>query len=329
MDGNAGVRVLLVEDDNGNAADYTTWLRDGRHVVERARAVSDAVEKADPFAPDVVLLDMAIPSVPDAADADVVHGLRALDELVRRDPFRPVVVVTAHSRNRELMRDVLQRTHGGQFVFKDDRNLEQSLLNAVAVAVSQPAFRMSRTVKEFRSLIAKEEKEDVYRKFIHKHWREILGPEYREVRSPYAIARGGEVDLYAIRHDGFPDLWELKLPSDSIFKPYNDWHHHSEACARAIGQLMEYFDEAEKNARTGALSFEGRKGIEVISHRPRGFVVLGRYSQDAETQRFERERLRLENSFFAGLTVMTYDDLVERAEQYIRFLQRYRNGEEG
>lgn len=328
MDGNTSARVLLVEDDNANAADYSAWLRDGGHTIDRARAASDAAERADAFVPDVVLLDLAIPSVPDAADADVAHGLRALDELVRRDPFRPVVVVTAHSRNRELMREVMQRTHGGQFVFKDDRNLEQALLNAVAVAVSQPAFRMSRTVKEFRALIARDEKEDVYRRFIHKHWREILGPEYREVRSPHPIARGGEVDLYAIRHDGFPDLWELKLPGDPIFKSYNDWHFHSEACARAIGQLMEYFDEAEKSARTGSLGYEGRKGIDVVSHRPRGFVVLGRYSKDAEARRFERERLRLENSFFAGLTVMTYDDLAERAEQYIRFLQRYRNGEE-
>ncbi len=329
VNSNPAARVLLVEDDDGNAADYLLWLADGKHKVVRAKAASDATELADTFAPDVVLLDMQIPSVPGAADADIVHGLRTLDDLVRGDPFRPVVVVTAHSRNRELMRDVLQRTHGGQFVFKDDRNLEQALLNAVAVAVNQPAFRMSRAVKEFRALIAKNEKEDVYRRFIHRHWREILGPEYREVRSPYPVARGGEIDLYAIRHDGFPDLWELKLPSDAIFKSYNDWHYHGEACARAIGQLMEYFDEAEKNARTGSLSYEGRKGVDVVTHRPRGFVVLGRYSEDPDEQRFQRERLRLENSFFAGLTVMTYDDLVERAEQYIGFLQRYRNGGEG
>lgn len=326
---NNPTRVLVVEDHEDSAGDYVRWLRAAKHQVEHARAASEAVEVADRFAPDVVLLDMQIPSVPEAPDEDVLHGLKTLDALLSRDPFRPVVVVTAHSRDRELMRSVLQRTHGGQFVFKDDDNLEQALLNAVAVAVNLPAFRMSRAVKEFRALLDREEKEDVYRKFIHAHWREILGPEYREVRSPYPIARGGEIDLYAIRHDGFPDLWELKLPTDPIFKSYNDWHYHSDACARAIGQLMEYFDEAEKGARSGQLSYEGRKGVDVVSHRPRGFVVLGRYSRDPMEQRFERERLRLENSFFAGLTVMTYDDLVERAEQYIEFLQRYRNGASG
>jgi len=50
-------------------------------------------------------------------------------------------------------------------------------------------------------------------------------------------------------------------------------------------------------------------------------VVIGRYKDAAE-----RERLRLENSFLAGITVLTYDDLIERAEQFLLFLQQYRNG---
>lgn len=42
----------------------------------------------------------------------------------------------------------------------------------------------------------------------------------------------------------------------------------------------------------------------------------------------ESAAVRLENGFYAGLTILTYDDLIERAEQYLRFLQRYRNGHE-
>jgi signal transduction histidine kinase len=59
--------------------------------------------------------------------------------------------------------------------------------------------------------------------------------------------------------------------------------------------------------------------------RPTCFFIrlVGRYASAAE-----RERLRLENSFLAGLTVLTYDDLIERAEQFLLFLQSYRNGDE-
>jgi hypothetical protein len=37
-----------------------------------------------------------------------------------------------------------------------------------------------------------------------------------------------------------------------------------------------------------------------------------------------RDRVRLENSYYAGLTLLTYDDLVERAEQYLSLIHRYR-----
>ena len=312
-----GYKVLLVEDNEATAGDYVGWLRAAGHTVEHALASSDGVARAADFQPDVVLLDLQIPSEPNAADEDVRHGLRTLDALLDADRFRPVVTVSAHN-DRELVRQVLQRTHGGQFVFKDDDHIRAALVEAVVVAVNQPAYKMSRTVREFRAMVdAGDKKEDAYRDFIRDHWRVILGPEYREVKAPYPIARGGDIDILAVRHDGLPDLWELKRPSEPVFVRYNTWLHHSSECAKAIGQLMEYFDAAEKSDPT----YDRRHGVQVTLQRPRGFVVIGRYKDAAE-----RERLRLENSFLAGITVLTYDDLIERAEQFLLFLQQYRNG---
>lgn len=316
-------RVLLVEDNDASAGDYVRWLRGAKHVVERAAAASDGVAKAETFHPDVVLLDLQIPSEPGRADEDVKHGLRALDDLIAAEPFRPVVVATAHSRDRELMRQVMQRNRGGGFLFKDAEDLERELLQAVAIALASPAYKMSKTVAEFRRLVDQNEKEDAYRVFIHRHWDVILGPEYRDCRSPYEISRGAEIDLLAIRHDGFPDLWELKRPDHKVFRRYNQWLYHSDECALAIGQLMHYHDAAMREPQPGLLHADARRGLPVELHRPRGFVVIGRSGDPVE-----RERLRLENGFFAGLTILTYDDLVERAERFLAFLQRYRNGDE-
>ncbi len=185
-----------------------------------------------------------------------------------------------------------------------------------------PSFRMSRTVGEFKQLLDLEQSEDTYRKFIHKHWEVFLGPEYGEVQSRYTITRGEEIDLLAIRHDGFADLWELKRPDDPVFKEYNQWLPHSVECARAIGQLMEYYDAAQREPRPGLRHDDARRGVNMELHRPQGFVVIGR-TEDAA----KRERLRLENSFLSGITLLTYDDLVERAEHLLTFLQRYRNGD--
>jgi CheY-like chemotaxis protein len=311
-------KVLLVEDNLASAGDYLRLLKQHGFVTEHAVSARDAVDKARAFLPDVVLLDLQIPPEPNHVDESVEHGFRAMDELLKDDPFRPICVLTAHSAG-EIVRRALERTHGGQFVFKDD-DLRLAIPRALNVALANPAYLMSKVVRGFRALVDKNEREDAYRTFIHQHWRAILGPEYRDVKSPYPITRGGEIDLLAIRWDGFSDLWELKRPSDPVFKDYNGWLHHSEKCAQAIGQLMSYYDAAEKEP-PGPLSYEGRRGHSFHLHRPRGFVVIGRYENAAQ-----RERLRLENGFLAGLSVLTYDDLLERAEQFLLFLQSYRDG---
>jgi CheY-like chemotaxis protein len=316
-------RILVVEDNDASAGDYVRWLRAAKYVVERASAGSDGVARAASFQPEVVLLDLQIPSEPGRADEDVKHGLNTLDDLLRAAPFRPVVVATAHSRDRELMRQVMQRNRGGGFVFKDADELEREMLEAVAIALAGPAYKMSKTVAEFRRLVERNEKEDVYRTFIHRHWDVILGPEYLDCRSLYEISRGAEIDLLAVRRDGFADLWELKRPEDPVFTRYNQWLHHSVECARAVGQLMQYYDAAVREPQAGRLGFDARRGLPGELHRPRGFVVIGRRKDAAE-----HERLRLENGFLAGLTILTYDDLIERAEQFLAFLQRYRNGED-
>jgi CheY-like chemotaxis protein len=318
-------RILIVEDNEQNAGHFTRWLKADGYETARASAASDARALAASFSPDVALLDLQIPSEPGRADENVEHGFAVIDALLQGDPFLPVVVITAHG-DRELTRRVIQRTKGGELVFKDADDLERETLKAVAVALAHPAYGMSRTVRAFRTLIGQAKPEDEYRRFIHQHWQVILGPEYRECQSPYDVARGAKIDLMAVRHDGFPDLWELKRPDQPVFEEYNQWLHHSRECARAIGQLMEYYDLARLERSDGGRSYDARRGVSVQLNRPRGFIVIGRYDGDTEKGRQQRERLRLENSFLSGLTILTYDDLIERAEQFLDFLQRARNG---
>lgn len=149
----APTSVLVVEDHDSSAADYVRWLSESGHQVTRASARDDALSQAERVRPDVVVLDLKLPSAPNRADQDVRHGIDVLEWLVRDDPFRRIVVVTAHSNDREIMRDVLQRTSGGQFVFKDAENLESDLREAVAVAMAHPAYTMSRAIRQLRAML--------------------------------------------------------------------------------------------------------------------------------------------------------------------------------
>jgi CheY-like chemotaxis protein len=313
-------RVLLVEDDDENAEAYADWLKAQGYGVARAASAEDGVRVAEGFRPDVVLLDLQLPSKPGRADEHTDHGFRVLDELLRADPFRPIVVASAHSKDRELMRQVMQRNRGGHFVFKDDRDLRAALLKAVAVALESPAYVASSAVRAFEALVERNPREEELHAFLKKNWRTILGPRYRECRSKYPLAPDLNVDLLFFRHDGFPDLWELKRPDQPVFQRYNERLHHSTECARAVGQLMEYMDLAEKQTG-GELSYEARRGVRGSLHRPRGFVVIGR-----RKNKQEQDRLALDNSFMAGITILTYDDLLEGAREILTFLRDYRNG---
>jgi len=313
-------RILLVEDDDENAEAYTGWLKGQRYDVARAAAVEDAIQTAEGFRPDVVVLDLQIPSKPGRADEHTDNGLRVLEELLKADPFRPIVVASAHSKNRELMRQVMQRNRGGHFIFKDDKDLRAALLKAAGVALESPAYVARSAVRAFEALIERNPKEDEIRLFLQKNWRIILGPRYSACYSPYEIDRGLKVDLLFLRHDSFPDLWELKRPDQPVFQAYNERLHHSTECARAVGQLMEYIDLAEKQTG-GELSYEARKGFRGSLHRPRGVVVIGRMANKRE-----RDRLALDNSFMAGITILTYDDLLDGAREILTFLRDYRNG---
>ncbi|TKD00203.1 Shedu anti-phage system protein SduA domain-containing protein [Polyangium fumosum] len=320
----AAKRILLVEDDDQNAEDYTDWLKTAGYEVERARAAEDGLTLAESFRPDVVVLDLQIPSQPGRTDEDTRFGLATLEGLIHADPFRPVVIATAHKNNPELMREIMQRTRGGQFLFKSERDLKGALLRSVVLALASPVYVGSRAVRAFEALVEKNEKEDKYRDFLKKNWRILLGPKYRDCRSPHEVGRGAEVDLLFVRHDGFPDLWELKRPDQPVFKAYNNGRlHQSEECSRAVGQVIEYLDLAEKQP-SGPNSYEVQRGIRVDLNRPRGYVVIGRRKDERE-----RDRLALENSFLAGITILTYDDLLEGAREVLTFLRDYRNGDAG
>ncbi len=326
-------RVLVIEDDEDIAERLLRILDQKGFRPVREAARRPGVERAAREPSDVVILDLQIPSDTGRADEDTKHGLGALAEIVELDPFRPIVVCSAHGGNKELSREVYRLTRGGPFVFKDSETFEEDLFEAIAVALAHPAYRASKTVAAFRRLVdanvEEKKSEHAYRKFIHEHWEVILGPDYKDCRSPYSLARATEVDILAVRHDGFVDIWELKRPDTPLFQRYGQWLGHSSECASAIGQLMHYYDAAAREPQAGALHFEARRGLSLYLNRPRGFVVLGRYSRDPEIAKVERERLRLENSFYAGLTVLTYDDLIERAESLLHFLLRHRNGGSG
>lgn len=76
----AGLRVLVVDDDEDTADMLEYWLRSEGHEVRTANTGSAALAVVDRFTPDVVLLDIGLPGMD---GYEVAHRLRQRPSLVR------------------------------------------------------------------------------------------------------------------------------------------------------------------------------------------------------------------------------------------------------
>jgi len=90
------IRVLIVDDHAVVREGLRTFLelQDGIEVVGEAADGARAVELAGPLAPDVVLMDLAMPGV---------DGVRAMRALRSSAPWARVVVLTSFLDEERLM----------------------------------------------------------------------------------------------------------------------------------------------------------------------------------------------------------------------------------
>ncbi|WP_214415284.1 response regulator transcription factor [Sphaerisporangium fuscum] len=119
------MRVLLVEDDDRLADALTTALARHGHQVVRAGLAVDAVRLAG--GADFVLLDLGLP------DMDGLEALRR----VRRVSAVPIIVVTARTEEREVLRGL--RSGADDYLVKPFRTAElMARMQAVARRGTRP-----------------------------------------------------------------------------------------------------------------------------------------------------------------------------------------------
>jgi len=113
---------------------------------------------------------------------------------------------------------------------------------------------------------------------------------------------------------GYRDIVELKRPDMTVLY-YDEQHNNyyfSADVSKAIGQCHRYLDILHEVAAKGLLDHP-----EIVAYHPRAIIVIGR------SARWKTEQLRALhglNSRLAGLTVMTYDQLLAQGERLIEML---------
>lgn len=150
----------------------------------------------------------------------------------------------------------------------------------------------------------------------------IFGPEYKSLDFRDA-GFSGNPDGRLLRIDGLSDILEVKLPSEELLRADDKGRQFiSPKLAESLGQLtgyMEYYYSEYSHERDDATGEEILKDTYGKYYKPKGILLIGRRGKESknatqQTISAEPKNMRRLLSYFHWVEVLTYDDLIERAE---------------
>ena len=178
-------------------------------------------------------------------------------------------------------------------------------------------------IKDFKTLISNtgvKEVSDIQKFLKTNPW--IFGPEYKNLDFRDA-GFSGDPDGRLLRIDGLSDILEVKLPNEELLRA--DTNGRQFICpklAEALGQLtgyLEYYYSEYSHER------DDETGKEILNdtygkyYKPKGILLIGRRGKESinsmsQTISAKPKNMRRLLSYFHWVEVLTYDDLIERAE---------------
>ena len=156
----------------------------------------------------------------------------------------------------------------------------------------------------------------------------IFGPEY----TGYDFKKAGDEipDGRLKRIDGLSDILEVKLPGEEVLRvDANGRRFISPKCAEAIGQLtsyLEYYQSAYTTEHDDETEEEVLEDRHQKYYKPKGILLIGRrYKEKIEGTGQKSDNhpkyMRRVMSYFHGIEILTYDDLIERARNTLAIIE--------
>lgn len=178
-------------------------------------------------------------------------------------------------------------------------------------------------INEFKNLISDtnvKEVTDIQRFLKDNAW--IFGPEYKSLDFRDA-GFSGNPDGRLLRIDGLSDILEVKLPSEELLRADDKGRQFiAPKLAGALGQLtgyLEYYYSEYSQERNDDTKKEILKDTYGKYYKPKGILLIGCRGKESinsmsQTISAEPKNMRRLLSYFHWVEVLTYDDLIERAE---------------
>lgn len=128
-------------------------------------------------------------------------------------------------------------------------------------------------------------------------------------------------DFLLVTYDEYLDILEIKTPFTDLLsedKDHNNYFWNREI-AKAIAQVENYIQAVEELGSTVRTKVKDLYGIDLRVIRPRGIIFAGNSSQFKGAKTIQDD-FRLLNQGQKNVTVITYDELLTRLQNYITAL---------
>jgi len=159
---------------------------------------------------------------------------------------------------------------------------------------------------------------DSWQNWISKNnW--LFGVNYKQPIEKAKINLSGVMpDFLYPTIDGFVDILEIKLPKDDVLvedkSHKGSWKWTSETNS-AIGQVVNYLVEIDRLRFENENKVQNETNQTVLFLKSRAFILIGN-SENWEKQK--KEALRKLNYYLHNIEIITYKDLLNRGNQFIK-----------
>ena len=164
--------------------------------------------------------------------------------------------------------------------------------------------------------------DDSWQSWIYKNsW--MFGVTYQKPIEKQKINISGSMPDYLFPTvDGFLDILEIKLPSHDVV--VEDSSHvgsfrWSGDTNKAIGQVVTYLGDIELYQLHLKQQIKNKYNLDLSVIKPRAFILIGNSDNWDPTK---KESLRKLNFSLHGIKVLTYSDLLQRANEIVEIYNK-------
>lgn len=174
--------------------------------------------------------------------------------------------------------------------------------------------KMEIAIKQLKKILCGEYENEIgIQKFLRDNiW--MFGNDYAFVIEDNKINAKNILDIIPQDIESYIDIIEVKLPKEKLFN-FDESHQNyysTSNLTKAIAQTQNYIFELENKAN--GKEYQQINNCRII--RPRGIII---YGSDHELNIEEKKYLRVLNASYHNLHIMTYQQLLEKAQNTIHF----------